>query len=386
MVSCAPPPPPTAVKKPPPLQTVRVLDHRSFAFAVTFLGGDQVGCALMEQGTYKLAIYDGRSGKRLKQLPLGPGQDWLHAVALQPGGQLLAVAFRRLYKHQGRLSAGGSVVLYSLHTGRRLRSFALPTPVRALAFVERQLLVLGTEARYDRGRGFDRSALEPRQGTAQVCRLHLTRGLEVCVADHGDSVTAVVPLPGGGVATGSWDGTVRLREATLLARGEPLQAGAPVNALSLGLLPRASGSQPTSSPATPGPRIPGPPVLAVATSHHPPRRGRKIVLAEQQGLHRRGSRSGDTVQLWQLDSRRRLRLLRPHSSYVTAVALTPGGVLASGSWDWTVAVTRGRHTARLRSLSQIVTGLAFSPTSRTLAVSAWSEHRTDAPSCLLVRY
>ena len=370
LCSCAPFRPASPRRPPPPpLKISHVLDNKSFAFDVAFLPGDLVGCALMEGGAYRLAVYDRGSGKRLRHVHLGAGQDWLHAMAVAPGGDLLAVGFRSLRKQGDRLVAGGVVALYDLTTGRTLRQHPLPTPVRDLAFVDRQRLVLGTEAQYLRlGR-----QQKPRPGTAQVCLVSVDRGVQRCVADHGDTVTSVVPLPGGGVASGSWDRTVRLRDSSLAPPGSALRFAGHVNALAVDLLGR----------------------LAVATSHRLPRRSRDVVLRERRREHRQNKEAGDTVQLWDLSSKRRQRLwrVRPHQAQVTEVALAPGGdTLASGSWDWTVALFRGLDLAPLRPFSQIITGLEFhaapsgGPRSRTLAVAAWSEHRSSAPSCLLVKY
>ena len=102
VLSCAPPPPPGTPPPPPPLKPLQVLDNRSFAFDVKFLAGDMVGCALMEGGVYRLSVHDRRSGKRLKHVALGPGQDWLHAMAVNKTAELLAVGFRTLRKEQGR--------------------------------------------------------------------------------------------------------------------------------------------------------------------------------------------------------------------------------------------------------------------------------------------
>ena len=344
-----------------------MLDDRSFAFDVSFLAGDQVGCALMEDGVFRLAIYDRRTGKRLRHVYLGPGQDWLHAMAVDPKRQRLAVGFRRLRKEGTTLVARGSVDLYHLATGRLERRYPVPTPVRDLVWQRDGSILLATEAQYvRRGEG-----QVPRPGTAQVCQLSTTRGIRHCVADHADTVSSVVALPGGGLVTGSWDRTIRVRKSLLDTQSAVLRTGGHVNALAVDQRSR----------------------LAVATSHRLPRRGRKIVLREQRDEHRRTRRGGDAVELWDLATRKRLWSARPHGAQVAEVALTPGGeALASGSWDWTVAVfrhdgsSRAPHLAVLRPFSQIITGLDVHPASRTLAVAAWSEHRSSAPSCLLVRY
>ena len=356
----APRPTPDKPPPPPPLQTVHVLDDRSFAFDVTFLPGDLVGCALMEDGVYRLAIHDEKTGKRLRHVHLGKGQDWLHAMAVAPKGDLLAVGFRKLRKDGPRLVARGSVAIYHLPTGRLQREFLVSTPVRDLVWKDNDV-IFATEAQYVR-RG---KKQEPKPGTAQVCLLSVGRGIQHCVADHTDTVTSVAPLQNGGFATGSWDRTVRLRDSSLEPKGEPLRTAGHVNALAADIRGR----------------------LAVATSHEPPRRSREVVLREQRDEHRRKKQSGDAVELWDLASLGRLQVMRPHLAQVTEVALAPGGgAVASGSWDWSVALRRGRHAVRLSPFSQIVTGLAFHPGVRLLAVSAWSEHRSGAPSWLLVRY
>ena len=88
---CAPPPTPVDPNNPapPPLKVTHVLDSKSFAFGVAFLSRKMVGCALIEEGVYRLAIYDQQTGERLRHLHLGPGQDWLHALAVSPGEDLV---------------------------------------------------------------------------------------------------------------------------------------------------------------------------------------------------------------------------------------------------------------------------------------------------------
>ncbi len=348
-------PGPGATRPPRPL----VLDSRSFAFDAVFVG-EEPGCALLEDGEYRLAIYDGGGGRR-RQLRLGPGQDGLSQLAVQPGGHLLAAAFREVRQTTRGLVAGGRVVLYELPGGRALAAASLPSPALAVRFLDDERLVVGTEARYRRGL---LGALEPVPESAGVCLLDRRGALLGCARGHRDSVTSLTSIPGG-LASGSWDGTVRLWSPRLALLGV-LDVGAPVNALA----------------ATPGAAEP---TLVVATSAAPPRRSRELVTLERRGLHRRAAAAGDRVELWSLRRRARLRSLQPHTSSVTELAARPdASLIASGGWDWALALTRPAGSERLTRFSQIVTGLALSPRGDRLLVAAWSEHGSGAPSCLLL--
>ena len=114
------------------------------------------------------------------------------------------------------------------------------------------------------------------------------------LAGHTDCVNAVVSLPGGLLASGSMDSTVRVWEAgsgrlmrTLAGHTDSVRALA---SLPGGLL--ASGAD------------------------------------------------DSTVRVWEAGSGRLVRTLAGHTGEVMALAGLPGGLLASGSMDETVAVWR----------------------------------------------
>jgi hypothetical protein len=360
----------------PRLAAERVLDSRSFAFDVAFLPGGQVGCALLEQGEHRLVRFARESGRRLSALRLGDGQDLLTALAVSPSGRLLAASFREL-REPGRsvatevksitatpaLEPAGSVALVDLLAGRVLRRVPAPRPVLALAFLDEEQLALTTAAAYRRD---EAGEARPLPGSAGVCLLRTSGAWTGCVTQHGDSVTSLATVEAG-LASGSWDGTVRLWGRRLEPLGV-LAVGAPINALASA--PRAAGG----------------PLLAVATSHQPPRRSRALTALEARGGHRRGAQPGDRIELWSVRDRRRLRVVQPHRFYVTELAVSPDARwLATGSWDFSVALQfDGEAVRRLDRFSQIVTGVALSPEADTLAVAAWTEQGTGAPSCLLL--
>jgi hypothetical protein len=386
LLACRAPAPrsaPSALRASPP-RTERVLDSRSFAFDVTFLPDRQVGCALLEQGEHRLVRFARDTGRRLSTLRLGDGQDLLTALAVSPSGRLLAASFRELRESgEGRrgapkaggsaatpvrsstpaLELAGSVVLVELSGGRVLRRVPSPRPVLALQFLDEEQLALGTAAAYRRDQA---GQARPHPGSAGVCLLRTDGTWIGCATQHADSVTSLT-LVEPGLASGSWDGTVRLWGRRLEPLGA-LAVGAPINALASA--PRAAGGL----------------LLAVATSHEPPRRSRALTALEARGGHRRGAQPGDRVELWSLAARQRLRVLQPHRFWVTELAVSPDARwLATGSWDFSIALQHdGGAFRRLDRFSQIVTGLALSPEADALAVAAWTEQGTGAPSCLLL--
>ena len=86
--------------------------------------------------------------------------------------------------------------------------------------------------------------------------------------------------------------------------------------------------------------------------------------------------SGDgTVKLWDVATRRTIATLTGHTNQVTSVAFSPDSrTLASGSWDGTVKlwdVATRRTIATLTGHTDFVTSVAFSPDSRILASGSW---------------
>ena len=371
-------PSPTQLK----LGAGQALDSRSFAFDVIFLPGEQVGCALLERGEHRLVSFDRASGRRQFELRLADGQDHLTSLAISPSGRLLAAGFRALRDPKSdsapiwssapeALVAGGMVVLVELHGARArvLRRISVPRPVLALVFMDEQRLGLGTAAANrpeHTCRPTQREcARPPLPGSAGVCLLDTSGQWIGCVTQPQDSVTSQVRLDDR-LASGSWDGTVRIWGPRLEQLGT-LVVGTPVNALAWA--PRAEDG----------------PLLAVGTSREPPRRSRALAALEAAGGNRRERHQADRIELWRLTDRRRVRVLRPHLSYVTELAISPDArLLVSGSWDFSVVLHRGAQRLRLARFSQIVTGLALTPSADALAIAAWTEAGSGAPSCLVL--
>lgn len=344
-----------------PFGPPRVLDARSFAFDVAFLDARRVACALLEGGAHRLVVFSVESGARLQEFSVAAESDWVHAVALSPDGQRAAVALRRVRARGEALVASGLVRVLDLKAGRIERTFAMATPVRAVTFVDRDHLLFATEASRARSRP-DAPAV------GRVCAAALEGGAPTCRPAHADDVTALTLVPSG-FASGSADGTIQFWSRELVPRAL-VRAGGAVNALAV--RPAQRGDARAEQ-------------LLVATSHAPARRTPALVALERRGGHRAGPAPGDAVEVWDLGRLRRVSVATPHRFYVTELAASrDGSALASGGWDFAVALFRGGGWHRLDAFSQIVTGLAFSPSGATLAVSAWTEARSGSPSCLLL--
>ncbi|HKB38633.1 MAG TPA: WD40 repeat domain-containing protein [Gemmataceae bacterium] len=93
---------------------------------------------------------------------------------------------------------------------------------------------------------------------------------------------------------------------------------------------------------------------------------------------------GNDIQLWDLPTRARLRVLRGHEQGVRALSFSPDGrVLASGGLDRTARlwdVSTGRLLSSLRDRTWRVSAVAFSPDGGTVAIG--SDGVGDAPVLL----
>src|SRR5262245_46724320 len=82
--------------------------------------------------------------------------------------------------------------------------------------------------------------------------------------------------------------------------------------------------------------------------------------------------SDKAVRVWDVTSRRTVRVLTGHGGLVSSVAYAPGGkVLASASYDRTVCLWDTGTAKALATLQHddIVTAVAFSPDGKTLAAA-----------------
>jgi WD40 repeat protein len=90
-----------------------------------------------------------------------------------------------------------------------------------------------------------------------------------------------------------------------------------------------------------------------------------------------GTRYG-TVQLWDVEQRRKRATLTGHRADVWAVAFSPDGrIVASGDGDWDRPgqvilwdPSTGRQETTLRHSGEVLC-MAFAPDARTLAAGSW---------------
>jgi WD40 repeat protein/tetratricopeptide (TPR) repeat protein len=186
---------------------------------------------------------------------------------------------------------------------------------------------------------------------------------------HANAVTSVAWSPEGTqLASGSWDGTVKLWDT---ATGEPRLTlrGHKWGVWSVAWSPDGRQLASASADATGK-------VWNVATEEEPlTLRGHNsrvfsVAFSPDQG--RLASASQDrTVKVWDAVTGKEILTLRGHAGVVTSVAWSPDGArLASASWDGAVKIweaATGKETLTLRGHTNGVWSVAWSPDGRRLA-------------------
>ncbi|KUM74302.1 helix-turn-helix domain-containing protein [Streptomyces griseorubiginosus] len=209
---------------------------------------------------------------------------------------------------------------------------------------------------------------------------------------HVGPVNAVAFAPGGGLASGSSDGTVRLwrtderrRTAVLTAPGKVRSVAFSPDGrtLAAGVVGAAGGTVRVWD-------VPARRVVATLTTDTPVR----AVVYAPDGRTLASAESDGTIILWRAGGAHdRVATFRGHRDAVNALAYSPDGrTLASGGSDHTVRLwdtVRHRPLAALAGHTAEVLGVAFAPDGRTLAsggadrvVRLWDRARLRSTAAL----
>ena len=310
-------------------------DHERTVWTVAFSPDGKL--VATGSGDQSVKLWDAGSGRLVKTLT--GHQGYVHAVAFSPDGQLLASGSRDF-----------TVKLWDVRSQAETATLAGHTDaVRAVAFSpDSQFLVSAGEDRILRwwslattqavaqataGFTVEQLAFSPDGHLLAACgadtKVHFwngaTRQEETALELHQAQVLTVAYSSNGRLlASGSYDGTIKLWDTIAGRETATLGRGAPVRCVAF---------------------APGDKLLAAAT---------------EDGL----------IRLWDVAKREVLTTLRGHAANVRALAFSPkGDLLASGDEDalaklWDVSGEPGRENA-LPHIG-IVNGLVFAPDGKTL--------------------
>ena len=186
---------------------------------------------------------------------------------------------------------------------------------------------------------------------------------------HTDGVNSVSFSPDGGtLASGSWDGTVKLWDVTTQQNIATLRLEGYSTAFSSDGTILASGSWDGTVKLW---DITTQQNIATLEGHG------DLVTSVAFSPDGRTLASGwdSTVKLSDVTTRQNIATLEGHTDGVTSVSFSPdGGTLASGSWDGTVKlwdVTIRQNIATLEGHTGRVNSVSFSPDGGTLASGSW---------------
>ena len=259
-------------------------------------------------------IWDVAAG-RLQKVLAKRSRD-VRAVAISPGGRMIATGYgRTIPAATGHLSSGSVLIRDSDAGGRELELGGNWNSVTSVAFSsDGRMLAAGLS-----------------NSTARVWDL-ADGGEPRVLGDHSDGVTAVAFSPDGrwlATASGAWDNTVRFWD---ISSGEQLKV---IEGHSEG-------------------------IDSIAFSPD----GRLLATASRDG----------TARLWDAATGREMKVLEEHTTGVVGVAFSSDGrLLATTSWDHTARlwdVATGRQLQVLEGHLSNVYGAAFSPDGRTVATAS----------------